>query len=356
MGIEETQTTGLQTIPKPFNDDTAVSYVRALFEHVLGRQTIGVEELQYWKRYLVENQDSAELLRLFATSDENIKRKQPGSSDSFPSGHFYSPIVDTVEIQKDAQRVFSVNLQIADIDLNLNGQEEIFERLSLHASTLPFRNDPADGIRYHFDNTSYGFGDAFAYWGMVSEYKPQRIIEVGCGYTSALALDALDILRLESVCTFIDPFPELLKRVAAPIDPRHRIIEDRVQSLNPSIVDELGKNDFLFIDSSHVVKTGSDVHFEIFELLPRLNRGVIVHFHDMFYPFEYPKNWIIDERKSWNELYFLRAFLMYNTKFEILYFNDCFAKLRAASLNILPAEVARRIFLNPGGGLWLRRL
>jgi hypothetical protein len=65
----------------------------------------------------------------------------------------------------------------------------------------------------------------------------------------------------------------------------------------------------LFIDSTHVLRTGSDVCFELFEILPRLSPGVLVHIHDMFWPFEYPRSWVVEENRSWNELYAVRAFL-----------------------------------------------
>jgi hypothetical protein len=337
-----------------FDSESAASYVRDLFKYVLDREIIGSEELTYWTEYLIDKQKPGELLRLFSMSEENLKRKQ-SAGGSFPPGHFYSPIVSVSEVEENKDRIFTLN-EPAEVKLNMKGQEDVFRKIAQHARSLPFTDEPADGIRYHYDNTSYGFGDAFVYWGMISEFRPRQVIEIGCGYTSGLILDAIDVLDLETICTFIDPYPELLKKVASPIPPQHRIVEDRVQNVNPSIVDALAENDILFVDSSHVVKTGSDVHFELFELLPRLRQGVVVHFHDAFFPFEYPKDWVIGERKSWNELYFLRAFLMYNNSFEILYFNHCFAKCRADTLRCLPIETASRILLNPGGGLWIRRV
>jgi hypothetical protein len=118
-----------------------------------------------------------------------------------------------------------------------------------------------------------------------------------------------------------------------------------------SYFDELQRDDVLFIDSTHVVKTGSDVVFELFEVLPRLRSGVIVHFHDVFYPFEYPREWAIRQNYSWNEIYALRAFLMGNRDWEIIFFNDYFARVEKMRVERDAPEVLR----NPGGGLWLRR-
>ncbi len=87
----------------------------------------------------------------------------------------------------------------------------------------------------------------------------------------------------------------------------------------------LNKNDILFIDSTHVLKTASDVHYELFSILPSLNKGVLVHFHDIQYPFEYPRPWLFKDNMSWNEIYALRAFLMYNSAFEVVFWNGLFA-------------------------------
>ena len=113
-------------------------------------------------------------------------------------------------------------------------------------------------------------------------------------------------------------------------------------------------NDILFVDSTHVLKTGSDVHYEIFHILPNLKAGVIVHFHDIQYPFEYPDSWIFNENFSWNEVYALRAFLMYNSNFEILFFNNFFGRFghdmilkSFASLAAFPESF--------GGSIWLRK-
>lgn len=338
-----------------FNAESAAHYVRSLFKYVLDRKAVGSDELNFWSDFLLKNQDPAEVLRLFAVSEENMMKKRSAlEAGGFPPGHFYSPIVNVNEVTEDLARIFAPR-ELPELNLNLDGQEQLFRRIAVHSESLPFTDEPTEGHRYHYNNTSYGFGDAFVYWGIISEFKPERIIEIGSGYTSGLALDAIDVLGLRTACTFIDPYPDLLKMVAGTYEPKHILIEDRVQNLDPSIIDILGEDDILFIDSSHVVKTGSDVQFELFELLPRLRSGVIVHFHDVFYPFEYPKEWVVDERKSWNELYFLRSFLMYNNAFEIMFFNHCFAALRPNVLTEITEKAADRIRLNPGGGIWLKR-
>ena len=116
------------------------------------------------------------------------------------------------------------------------------------------------------------------------------------------------------------------------------------------LFESLQAGSLLFLDTTHVSKTGSDVNHEIFQILPRLKAGVIIHFHDVFHQFEYPPSWILKENRSWNELYMLRAFLMYNSKFEIMFFNQLIAR-RHPEMLLAASEKAAR---NAGGGLWLK--
>jgi hypothetical protein len=110
--------------------------------------------------------------------------------------------------------------------------------------------------------------------------------------------------------------------------------------------------DILFIDSTHVMKTGSDVCQELFEILPRLKPGVLIHFHDVFWPFEYPAAWVVQENRSWNELYGLRAFLMYNAAFQVEFFSDFFCQHFRPRIE---AEFPTML-KNTGGSLWLRKV
>ena len=112
---------------------------------------------------------------------------------------------------------------------------------------------------------------------------------------------------------------------------------------------KLKANDILFIDSSHVSKTGSDVNYELFEILPNLASGVLIHIHDMFFPFEYPKEWVYEGR-NWNELYMLRAFLNYNQDFDILLFSHYMHEKHEKAFENMPLT-----YENTGWNLWLQK-
>jgi hypothetical protein len=127
----------------------------------------------------------------------------------------------------------------------------------------------------------------------------------------------------------------------------------KVQDTPLDEFDKLKRGDILFIDSSHVCKTASDVNFLYFEVLPRLKAGVLVHIHDIFLPFEYPVEWVMDDNRSWNEQYLLRALMMHSRAFRVL-FGCRYAQDK------FPGLVERALGLSAGhgfggGSFWLKK-
>lgn len=277
-------------------------------------------------------------------------RALTGAPLAFRPGHFYSPVCDPAEV---ARRFRDPETKPPPgppgIDLNAAAQRARWQRWQEDEAAIAAYLGHG---RYRTTAPSYGPGDAFVYAAMLREMRPRRLIEVGCGASSALALDTFDHWGGDwPAITFIEPYPALLHRLLRPGDAeRVRIIAAPVQDVELALFDTLATGDMLFIDSTHVVKTGSDVLHEVFDILPRLAPGVVVHFHDVFYPFEYPREWVIERNYSWNELYLLRAFLTGNPVWEILFFTDFFAKTAPEDAARV-ADFAR----NPGGALWLRR-
>ncbi len=157
-------------------------------------------------------------------------------------------------------------------------------------------------------------------------------------------------LRGDISFTFIEPYPDRLQTLLKQEDKQHKIFEKPVQDVELKIFDDLNENDILFIDSSHIAKVGSDVIHIVFQILPRLKEGVIIHFHDIFHSFEYPQEWL-EEGRAWNEAYFLRAFLQYNSAFQILYFNSFMGKFHG---DLLQQEMPLCL-KNTGGSIWLRK-
>jgi hypothetical protein len=270
-----------------------------------------------------------------------------------PLGHFYSPMPDREEARRNALRLFDMSLRsIPGVDLNESAQLALFEKFRPFYLEQPFVEDPTANRRYHFDNAMYSYGDALFLYFMLRHLRPKRVIEIGSGYSSAVTLDTDELfLGGKLRCTFIEPYPDvLLSRLKAGDSSRIEILPVPVQEVELSRFHELESNDILFIDSTHVSKLGSDVNRIFFDILPALRPGVHVHFHDIYYPFEYPPAWG-EEGRFWNEAYLLRAFLQYNSAFEIV----LFATLMAIKYQAQLEELFPLCLRNAGASIWLRR-
>jgi Methyltransferase domain len=271
----------------------------------------------------------------------------------FPPGHFYSPLLDIQSLGPVEPTMPFDGVECWEhIDLRPSEQRSYYEDLLDRFHFLEFPRQKTDDYRFFTDNGWFVLSDAFTLSGVIRKEKPRRIVEVGCGFSSAVILDTLSHTGESATLTFIEPFPDRLYALLSSDDKScSTILVKRVQEVALSIFDELGAQDVLFIDSSHVAKIGSDVTFILLRILPRLKRGVLVHFHDIFYPFSYPVSWI-REGRAWNESIFLRAFLMRNPDFHIMAFNG-FAG------DSFPEVFRERLpgFLNDtGGSIWLRKV
>ena len=229
----------------------------------------------------------------------------------------------------------------------------MMERLAEHHRHFSFPRNQTAGYRFHFDNPFFGCYDASILFSMLLEFRPCRIIEVGCGHSSCLLLDTNDRFFDGALdLTLIDPSLDNLKQLFGPGGAGNaRLISRPVQDVAREVFEQLEENDILFLDSSHVSKTGSDVNYLLFEILPALKPGVLVHIHDILYPFEYPEEWVLKEKRSWNESYLLRAFLQYNSAFEIVYWNNfAWHRMHEDLGRLMPLCLE-----NEGGSIWLRR-
>ena len=202
-------------------------------------------------------------------------------------------------------------------------------------------NNPANGV--------FELADGAVYYSMLTTLRPKHIVEVGSGFSSAIALDVRDQELHDLQLTFIDPNPTRLDKLLNEKDHTQITMhKDLVQNVPIEVFDVLEKDDVLFIDSTHVIGKGSDVNWLFFQVLPRLRPGVIVHLHDIFFPFEYPDAWA-----DWpfNEIYLLRAFLSYNDMFQIIFFNSWFWREHTDIVSRYLPEGARA----KPGSIWLRK-
>jgi hypothetical protein len=268
----------------------------------------------------------------------------------FPPGHHHSPIPSF----DDMAMIDSVDPSIVPcgIELHALDQFELLKQLSTHYHDCSFPHDKTAGYRYYYQNGFFSYSDAVLLHCLIGYFRPQRAVEIGCGFSSAALLDINERIAGGRIqCTFVDPDSDRLFSLLKPGDlQKHSFVTRPVQELPVSTFQNLAPNDILFVDSSHVLKTGSDVNFILFEILPRLNKGVLIHFQDVFYPFEYPKEWAVEGR-AWNELYAVRAFLSFNTAFQILLFNTYLTYVHRRWF----AENMPLCLRNTGSSFWIRK-
>lgn len=273
-----------------------------------------------------------------------------------PPGHYYSAIPDIDEIIKNFDKIVSPERfkdpdLLYGIDLNINYQIGLLNTFEKYYLELPFTDEKSSGLRYFYQNPAYSYSDAIFLFCMIRFLNPKNIIEIGSGYSSCVMLDTNELFFNNSInCEFIEPYPDLLKSLFKPGDIDANILHPtKLQDIPLEQFKKLDKNDILFIDSTHVSKINSDVNYIIHEILPNLNDGVHIHFHDIFYPFEYPKEWIMEGR-SWNEMYILRAFLEFNYKFKIIFFNTFLSSVYKEEMERFPLTSR-----NTGGSIWIKK-
>jgi hypothetical protein len=236
------------------------------------------------------------------------------------ANHYYNPFVipgRDFKIDK-----YNQPRHITTIAFNEQAQLELLKKFSYQEELLDIEhNQTTHELDYNFKNGTFEAGDAEIYYNYIRWFKPATIIEIGSGNSSKMAAKAIHRNREEDpgyapafVC--IEPYemPWLEKM-------NINVFRKKAEEFEPDFFKQLKENDILFIDSSHVIRPEGDVLFEYMQVLPALNKGVIIHIHDIFTPFHYPIEWI-RERRMWNEQYLLEAFLSYNDSFEIMTANN----------------------------------
>lgn len=270
-----------------------------------------------------------------------------------PPGHFYSPIPSIDEVRKNEAKIFgSTSSNILGLELNEEEQLNLLDEFIAYYKEMPFQAQKREDLRYYYENPAYSYSDAILLHCMIRYLKPKRIIEVGSGFSSCMTLDTNELFFGSSiVTTFIEPNPELLLTLIKDVDKsKSRIIPSNLQDIELSEFESLKANDVLFIDSTHVSKINSDVNYIFFEILPRLASGVHIHFHDIHFPFEYPKKWIYEGR-AWNEAYLLRAFLQYNSAFSVVLMNTFMERFHESFFK----KHMPLCLKNKGASIWIRK-
>jgi hypothetical protein len=267
--------------------------------------------------------------------------------------HFFFPIPDSEAL---IDGLWEKESELVGINMHPKKQLQLLTEVfpKYRQETVFPKTATGQPAEFFLDNESFGAVDAEVLHMMIRHFKPRRIIEIGSGYSTLVSAKACTLNKQKDNVTSellaIEPYPnETLKHGFPGLT---ELIQKPLEKIDLSLFSGLGKNDLLFIDSTHVLKIGGDVKYLYLEVLPRVAGGVLVHSHDIFFPLEYPKHWIKENHWFWTEQYLLQAFLAFNREFEVLwasqYMNRRYPKQLAQTFPSYKKEVCP-------ASLWLKR-
>jgi predicted O-methyltransferase YrrM len=292
------------------------------------------------------------LIRKFRIRNMPVSRLIFEKVGVFPIvNHYYEPLFVRNQLRHDLDQ----DRVLAGIDWNVEEQLQLLKSFTYQSelSAIPFHNTKKE-TAFFFENPSLGPGDAEYLYCAIRHFKPKRIVEIGSGHSTLMAIKAVKAntredasSHCEQIC--IEPYemPWLEQQGV-------KVMRNLVENVDKSIFLTLKENDILFIDSSHMVRPQGDVLFEFLEVLPILAPGVIIHIHDIFSPRDYTKQHIIDDVLFWNEQYILEAFLTCNKDFRIIgalnYLKHHHEGAIHAALPVLKVNAAHE-----PGSFWIKR-
>jgi len=262
-----------------------------------------------------------QLRTLLWCSEEKRRAIEEGGVSLTPS-NFYSStpslkeIEDSFEYRSEA-KLFPPYYSEDIFGSNDESRETLKSLIEYSKEFEPILDGEEDSVKeFYWNNSQFSFADAMSYYALIRHYKPNRILEIGSGFSTLVAHKALEKNGTGSI-TCIEPYPRpFLKEIT-----NLELIETKIQDISVEQIHEyISDNDFLFIDSTHTIKTGSDCLYIYLVLLPKIKlKNLKVHVHDVFLPFGIPKNWLKDHHIYWTEQYLLLALLQDNPKCKFLY-------------------------------------
>lgn len=234
--------------------------------------------------------------------------------------HYYEPVPDSRDFAPD---IFERESALAGIEMNQKEQLSLLNEFCSQYKEEYCKFGYGSSERkedFYFENGAFETVDAEILYCMVRHFKPKNIIEIGSGFSTRVTATAIrqnttDDPEYQCELTCVEPYP---KEWISEIPEVSRVLRSKVENVSLETFSELSHNDILFIDSTHIINVYNDVCFEYLDVLPILNKGVLVHIHDIVLPQQYCENWY-DAKFFWNEQYLLQAFLAFNKSFQVLW-------------------------------------
>lgn len=229
--------------------------------------------------------------------------------------HYFQPIIKREMLPDNYDQIES---PLIGIDLHIDDQLLLLSKFQWNKELQDIPLNRSGGLQPYYRNQNFRSGDAEILYNMIRYYKPKKIIEIGSGFSTLFMLSAIEQNKKENrgnatALKCIEPFERRWLE-----DLGITIVREPVESIDLRFFKQLSENDFLFIDSSHVIRTKGDVVFEYLNIIPVLAKGVIVHCHDIFFPKDYPLKYLLEYKYFWNEQYLLQALLANSPKYKPL--------------------------------------
>ncbi len=262
-----------------------------------------------WLRFIRSNVINGRLNRM------PLARKIFYALKVFPIiDHYYEPMFNP----RHLRHPLTDRRNLPGINFNIEGQISFLKSLNYQEELLALPVEATPERKYFYKNGAFGGGDAECYYSIIRKLKPKRVIEIGSGNSTLVALEAIKKnisedknYKCELIC--IEPY-EMKWLESFDIT----VIRKRVEDVELDFFEQLEANDILFIDSSHVIRPQGDVVMEFLTIIPTLKKGVLIHVHDILTPYDYAKEWVVDDVRMYNELYLLEGFLSFNDSFKII--------------------------------------
>jgi len=266
--------------------------------------------------------------------------------------NYYQPIPNASEI---APSHFRKKFEMVGVDMSEKFQLEMLEKFRKFKKEyrlfekIDKRGDDQTDSQFYFNNLAFDGVDALVYYCMIRLLRPRKVVEVGSGWSTKVAAQA-SVINKDTQLISIEPYPQPILDVGFP--GLSKLIKKKIEEVPLDFFDVLRAGDVLFIDSTHTVKIAGDVNYLFLEVLPRLKKGVYVHIHDIFFPRDYPRQWVMDMHRFWAEQYLLHAFLLFNDAFKIVYANSYMCdKYPEKVKNVFPNSPSLG-----GGSIWLKKI
>jgi len=254
------------------------------------------------------------LYRKFGSHKLPISKKILDFIGIFPlTDHYYEPQFNFKKLSKN----FNKRRNLTGINFQLNNQLHNLSNLIFKNELIELKLEKySPNYSFNIDNSFFERGDTEIYYQLIRQLQPKNILEIGSGYSTLIALEAIkknkEIHGANTKITCIEPYENDWLN-----DLNVNVLRKKIEDVDEKHYLNLKNGDILFIDSSHIIRPQGDVLKIFLEIVPRLNKGVLIQIHDIFTPIDYPEKWVIKENKFWNEQYLVESIIMNNNNYEI---------------------------------------